>query len=257
MGVWLFTIDIPLYLPETIERILDARGDLIERVIIAPPSADLLIRQQYRMFGLVDGLRMARRYAQGGLLGLLSPALQRRLSGRLHSVADAARVHNVPVETVPDISDPAFVDRVRSAAPELLLSFVCAQRLGPDLLDVPDWAINFHPSLLPDYRGPAPEFWALYHGEDETGWTAHSMVEEFDAGPIIDQRRIPIRPDDTLHSLTHRLGDVGSEFAVDLLGEFPDATFETRPNPATEDQYYAMPGPEDRREFKRRGNRFL
>lgn len=257
MTVWLFTIDVPLYLPAAIDRILDAHGDLVERVIFAPPSADLLVRQQYRMFGPIDSLRMGRLYAQGGLCGLLPPSWQRRLTGRLHSVTDAARVHDVPVETVPDVNDPAFVDRVRRASPELVLSLVCAQRLGAELLEVPDWAINLHPSLLPDYRGTAPEFWALYNDEDETGWTAHVMVEEFDAGPIVDQRTIPIRGNDSVHSLTERLAETGREFAVDLLDSFPDATFETRPNPTTDDHYYSMPSADDRREFKRRGNRFL
>lgn len=257
MTVWLLTIDLPLYLPETVDRILEARGDVVDRVVFAPPSADLLIRQQYRKFGPVDSLRMGGLYARGALLGLLPPNWQRRLTGRLHSVSDAARRHGVPSETVSNINHPAFVERVREADPELLLSLVCAQRLGPELLEVPDWAINFHPSLLPDYRGTAPEFWALYHDEDETGWTAHVMVEEFDAGPIIDRRTIPIRTDDTVHSLTERLGEEVAEFAIDLLAEFPGAAFETRPNPTTDDDYYPMPSPEDRREFKRRGNRLL
>lgn len=250
-------MDLPLYLPEAVDRLLEARGDLVERVVFAPPAGGLMLREQYRMFGPVDSLRMGRLFAQGALLGLLPPGWQRRLTGRLHSVSDAARVHGVPSETVPDVDDPAFVERVRAADPELVLSLVCAQRLGPDLLCIPDWAINLHPSLLPDYRGTTPEFWALYHGEEETGWTAHVMTEAFDAGPIIDQRRVPIRPDDTLHSLTERLGAAGAAFAVDLLGEFPGAAFETRANPTTEDDYYPMPSPADRREFERRGNRFL
>lgn len=257
MTVWLFTIDIPLYLPQAIDRILDAHGDCIEKVVLAPPSSDLMIRQQYRMFGPVDSLRMGRLYAQGAALGLLSPVQQRRLTGRLHSVRAAARAHDVPVETVSDISDPDFIDRVGSAAPELLLSLVCAQRLGPELLDIPEWAINLHPSLLPDYRGPAPEFWALYHDEAETGWTAHVMVETFDAGPIIEQRTLPIRDDDTLHSLTQRLADVAGAFAIDLVDAFPDANFDTRPNPTTEGDYYPMPSAEARKTFKRRGKRFL
>lgn len=257
MSVWLFTIDVPLYLPQAIDRILDTHSERVEKVVLAPPSSDLLIRQQYRMLGPVDSLRMGRRYAQGVALGLLSPAQQRRLTGRLHSVRAAANAHDVPVETVPDISDPDFVDRVRSAAPELLLSLVCAQRLGAALLDVPEWAINLHPSLLPDYRGPAPEFWALYHDEAETGWTAHVMVETFDAGPIIEQRTLPIRDEDTLHSLTRRLGDVVADFAIDLIGAFPDANFDTRPNPTAEGDYYPMPSVAARKSFKRRGKRFL
>ncbi|EJN60977.1 methionyl-tRNA formyltransferase [Halogranum rubrum] len=257
MTVWLFTIDVPLYLPQAIDSILDAHSERIEKIVLAPPSSDLMIRQQYRMFGPVDSLRMGRLYAQGAALGLLSPAHQRRLTGRLHSVRAAAKAHDVPVETVSDISDPNFVDRVRSAAPELLLSLVCAQRLGSELLDVPEWAINLHPSLLPKYRGAAPEFWALYHDEAETGWTAHVMVEAFDAGPIIEQRTLPIRDEETLHSLTQRLSDVVSDFAIDLVDAFPDADFDTRPNPSTDEHYCPMPSVEQRKTFKRRGNRFL
>lgn len=257
MTAWVLTIDLPLYLPEAVDRVLEARDDLVDRIVFAPPPTGLALYQQYRMFGPIDGLRMGRLYAQGALLGLLAPRWQRRLTGRLHSVSDAARVHGIPAETVSDINDPTFVERVREADPELLLSLVCAQRLGSDLLEVPDWAINLHPSLLPGYRGTSPEFWALYHDEEETGWTAHVMIEEFDAGPIIDTRTVPIRTKDTLHSLTERLGEAGAEFAIDLLDELPGATFETRPNPTTADDYFPMPSPDDRREFKRRGNRFL
>lgn len=186
MGAWLFTIDVPLYLPESIDRVLTAHGDGVEKVVFAPAPLGKTVREQYRMFGPVDGARMGARYLRGSLLASLSPARQRRLTGRLHSVRGAAAVHDVPVERVADVSDPAFVERVRSAAPELLLSLICGQRLGADLLDVPEWAITLHPSLLPDYRGPAPEFWVLYHDEAETGWTAHVMTEAFDAGPIVD-----------------------------------------------------------------------
>lgn len=257
MSAWLFTTEIPLYLPSVIDRLLDEHAEQFDRVVLVELPLEYLLRAHYRMYGPIDGLRIGARFVRGSLLGLLSPEHQRNLTGQLHSVRAAAERHDVPAEAVSDVTDSDFVDRVGAADPELLLSLICGQRLGADLLDVPDWAINLHPSLLPDYRGPAPEFWALYHDEDETGWTAHVMTERFDAGPIVDQRALEIADDDTLHTLTHRLGDIGTEFVSDLLGRFPDPEFETRPNPATEEDYYPMPSADDRREFKRRGNRLL
>jgi len=257
MSVWIFTTELPLYLPTLFDRVLEERGERVDRIVLAEPPIQRILHQQYRIFGPIDGLRMGWLFARGYLLSMLSPPRQRRLTGRLHSVRDAAVTHNVPVERVSDINDPAFVDRIKTTDLELIFSIICGQRFGTEILSVPDWPINLHPSLLPDYRGPAPEFWALYHDEEQTGWTAHVMTEEFDAGPIIDRWSIDIKSDETLHSLTRHLTDVGADIVIELLDQFPDPGFDTTPNPATEADYYSAPTAAERREFKRRGNKLL
>jgi methionyl-tRNA formyltransferase len=55
-------------------------------------------------------------------------------------------------------------------------------------------AINFHPGP-PSYPGWAPAHFALYNRESEFGVTAHVMVEQVDAGPIIDAWLFPIPED--------------------------------------------------------------
>jgi methionyl-tRNA formyltransferase len=52
-------------------------------------------------------------------------------------------------------------------------------------------AFNFHPGP-PAYPGWAPAHFALYNRETEFGATAHVMVEQVDAGPIIDVARFAI-----------------------------------------------------------------
>jgi len=59
------------------------------------------------------------------------------------------------------------------------------------------FAINFHGSLLPKYRGRTPHVWAIINGEQEVGITAHLMVKECDAGDIVLQERIKVEKDDT------------------------------------------------------------
>ena len=65
--------------------------------------------------------------------------------------------------------------------------------------------INVHPSLLPKYKGLNAVQQALDSGDTETGCTVHYVNEELDGGEIIDQMKVPILPDDTLESLTHRI----------------------------------------------------
>jgi|SRR6056297_594300 len=257
MPAWILTTELPLYLPQFFDRLLAEEGSHVDRIILtwAPPKR--IFGQQYRLYGPVDGARMAGLFARGVVLSALSAHRQRQLTGSLHSVRAAAVAHDIPIEHVSDISESGFVDRVAAAEPELLLSVLCGQRLGGDLLSVPKWPINLHPSLLPAYRGPASIFWAMYHDEAETGWTAHEMTEAFDDGPIVDQWSTVIEDDETHHSLTRRLMSSGVEMATDLLSALPDASFETRPNPTTEDDYHTAPTVDDRREFKRRGNQLL
>ena len=57
--------------------------------------------------------------------------------------------------------------------------------------------INLHASLLPRYRGAAPIQWAIAMGEDITGNTTMLLEEGLDTGPILMQRALIIRPDQT------------------------------------------------------------
>ena len=65
--------------------------------------------------------------------------------------------------------------------------------------------VNVHPSLLPKYKGINAIEQAMEAGEKETGCTVHYVNEELDGGAIIDQSRVPICPDDTVETLTHRV----------------------------------------------------
>jgi methionyl-tRNA formyltransferase len=61
--------------------------------------------------------------------------------------------------------------------------------------------IQFHPSLLPRYRGPSSINWPIIRGDATTGLTIFRPTDGLDEGPIILQKAVPIGPDDTLGSL--------------------------------------------------------
>jgi len=58
--------------------------------------------------------------------------------------------------------------------------------------------IQYHPSLLPRYRGPSSINWPIVRGDTETGLTIFRPTEGLDEGPVILQKRTHIGPDDTL-----------------------------------------------------------
>jgi methionyl-tRNA formyltransferase len=58
--------------------------------------------------------------------------------------------------------------------------------------------IQYHPSLLPRYRGPSSINWPIIKGDSHTGLTIFRPSEGLDEGPVILQKSVPIGPDDTL-----------------------------------------------------------
>lgn len=69
--------------------------------------------------------------------------------------------------------------------------------LKKEALNIPKYgALNIHPSLLPQFRGPSPYVSALLADQSETGVSVMQMSEKMDAGPIIAQARIEISPED-------------------------------------------------------------
>ena len=61
--------------------------------------------------------------------------------------------------------------------------------------------IQYHPSLLPKYRGPSSINWPIIHGDTRTGLTIFRPSDGLDEGPVILQKETPIGPDDTLGSV--------------------------------------------------------
>ena len=70
-------------------------------------------------------------------------------------------------------------------------------------------AINFHPGLLPGYKGCYSIPWAIINGESQAGFTYHYMNEKLDDGNILLEEKFEIRSKDTAHSLNYRIFQKG------------------------------------------------
>lgn len=93
-----------------------------------------------------------------------------------------------------------------------LISMCYRRIVSPEVLDlVRHRAINYHPSMLPGYRGVFSVPWSLINGESKTGVTWHYMTEKVDEGKIVAQAPVPIETTDTAFNLYHKCLSKGTE----------------------------------------------
>ncbi|MDR2108773.1 MAG: phosphoribosylglycinamide formyltransferase [Coriobacteriales bacterium] len=75
----------------------------------------------------------------------------------------------------------------------------------PVLEAYPNRILNIHPALLPAFPGAHSIADAFTYGVKLTGVSVHFVNAEYDRGPIIAQRPVPVEEDDTLESLEAKI----------------------------------------------------
>lgn len=78
--------------------------------------------------------------------------------------------------------------------------------------------INIHPSLLPAFAGKDAIGQALDYGVKLTGVTVHFVDGGMDTGPVIAQRSVEVKPDDTAESLAERIHQVEYGLYPEVVG---------------------------------------
>jgi formyltetrahydrofolate-dependent phosphoribosylglycinamide formyltransferase len=112
----------------------------------------------------------------------------------------------------------ALTDGVAGGDLVCLAGFLWLWRIPPEYAGR---VMNIHPALLPDFGGPGM-FGRRVHeavlaaGARESGCTVHFCDNHYDHGPIILQRRVPVRHGDTWKTLAARV------FAEECLA-YPEA----------------------------------
>lgn len=102
--------------------------------------------------------------------------------------------------------EAAITGALREAGVEIVALAGYMRILTPEF--VADWAgriVNIHPSLLPKYKGLDTHARAIAAGDAEAGCSVHVVTEELDAGAVLGQARVPIRPGDTAETLAARV----------------------------------------------------
>ncbi|MEW6663396.1 MAG: methionyl-tRNA formyltransferase [Bacillota bacterium] len=121
----------------------------------------------------------------------------------------------------------AFLERL---APDVICVASMSQLLKKQAFQITKYgAINFHPALLPNYRGPNPWFWQYYQVEKEGGVTIHFIDEGEDTGDIIKQSKYPIELGTPLNQLMDKAISLGAALMVEALDEIANGAFKAIP----------------------------
>lgn len=106
----------------------------------------------------------------------------------------------------PQAADERIVDEMRSAGAEYLVMAGYMRKLTPVVLNAfSDRVLNLHPALLPSFKGAHAIQDAWDAGVKVTGVTVHFANEDYDKGPIVAQRAVPVLETDTIDSLEERI----------------------------------------------------
>ena len=127
-----------------------------------------------------------------------------------------------------------FRARLEAVAPDAIIVVAYGRIIPPWMLTLPRLGcINLHASLLPKYRGAAPIQWAVAMGETTTGNTTMLLEEGLDTGPLLMQREVPIRPEQTSVDLFELLAQDGALLMIETLAGLESRIITPKPQDHT------------------------
>ena len=119
--------------------------------------------------------------------------------GRPDALKVAAQEKGVKVFQFASLKSDEAKKALKDLDVELGVMAFVLQFAPQDFVNIPKrGTIQYHPSLLPKYRGPSSINWPIARGDTQTGLTIFRPTDGLDEGPVILQKTTPIGPDDTL-----------------------------------------------------------
>ena len=119
----------------------------------------------------------------------------------------------------PEAADARIVAALREAGAEYVVMAGYMRMVTPVMLDAfPNRVVNLHPALLPSFVGAHAIADAFEAGVKVTGVTVHFANAEYDKGPIIAQRAVIVREDDTLDDLEARIHETEHVLYPEAIG---------------------------------------
>ncbi len=111
----------------------------------------------------------------------------------------AATEKGLKVFQFPSLKSPEATKAMKELDADIGIMAFVLQFAPQEFVKIPrHGTIQYHPSLLPKYRGPSSINWPISRGEKKTGLTIFRPTDGLDEGPVILQKEIEITGNDTL-----------------------------------------------------------
>ena len=128
--------------------------------------------------------------------------------------------YNIPEIDARSVNSEKFRKELVKMNADIVFIGSWGEKFSKETADIPKiGTINCHSSLLPKYRGPNPYSAVILNNETKTGVTFHLVTEDYDAGAILKQAEVDIKPDDTGASLRERCAVAARDEVIKLLQE--------------------------------------
>jgi phosphoribosylglycinamide formyltransferase-1 len=130
--------------------------------------------------------------------------------------------------------EQAILQELQDGNYDLIALMGYMKKIGPQLIAEFGWLpeyssifqarmANTHPGLLPDTKGFYGENiqkYVLEHHLPYGGQTLHVVAEEYDAGPVIAEHKVPVEPGDTSETLFARVQATEKQYLPKDIEDF-------------------------------------
>ncbi|EEO28538.1 methionyl-tRNA formyltransferase [Oxalobacter paraformigenes] len=160
-----------------------------------------------------------------------------------NSRPDALKVHvlenNIRLFQFENLASDEALSALKDLNADIAVMAYVVQFVPREFAQMPKFGtIQFHPSLLPKYRGPSAISWAIVCGEHETGVTIFRPTDVMDEGPVILQKTVPIHPDETAGALYyHHLFPLGVQALLEAADLIVSGNYEEKPQDVHKGSY--------------------
>jgi methionyl-tRNA formyltransferase len=161
---------------------------------------------------------------------------------RCETLREVMHIHQPRHIMFDDSNEPEVQARLSNLRPDVILMAAFSRILPQPVLAIPKMgALNVHPSLLPQYRGPSPCYWVIKKGEKTTGVTVPQANERLDSGDIFLQREVGVLHNESHRALERRLAPIGAQLLLEALEMFRTGKTVRRIQDEREATYYSYP----------------
>jgi len=132
---------------------------------------------------------------------------------------EAAVAAKLPVYQPSSYKDAKVLEEFKALKPDLQVMAFVTLFVPEEFLNAPTHgSIQYHPSLLPAYRGASAINWPIILGEKETGLSIFWPDNGLDTGDVLVQKKTPISDTDTLGTVYFdRLFPMGVEAMLESI----------------------------------------
>jgi methionyl-tRNA formyltransferase len=139
-----------------------------------------------------------------------------------------------------------IVSWLTTHSPDIVLVMTFPFKIPPEALLLPRHGfVNFHYAPLPACRGSNPLFWMIRNKVTTGGVTVHRMNEEYDAGPIVLERSLPLGDNINFGIFYTQLAYLGLQLMIDLLKDPVSVLLQQKEQVHEKSNWYGHPKPDD------------